>query len=715
MTTDELQSVAVVGMACRFPGANDVDTFWQNLAQGEESITSLSDEQLRSVGVSEQEITNGKYVKKASLVDAVDLFDADFFQFTPREAEITDPQHRVLIETLYEALEHAGYAPGRIDGKIGLYAGVGMNGYLINNILKQPDLLESIGMYPLLIGNDKCYAASQIAYKLNFTGPVMAVDTACSTGLVATHQAYRSLLAYDCDLALAGAVKLNVPQTGYLYEQGGINSPDGCCRPFDDKAGGTIFGSGSGVVALKRLEDARRDGDTIHAVIRGSSINNDGTAKVGFTAPSVEGQQDVISDAIMFSDVDAETITYVETHGTGTRLGDPIEFQALQNAFSTFTNKKQYCAIGSVKSNIGHLETAAGMAGLIKVILALKNKKIPPSLNYSDSNAEIDFDNSCFYVNKHLRDWDDTTLLRAGVSSFGIGGTNAHIVIEQAPPQEVTISNVGIHLLPISAKSPIALQQKVVMLEEFLRKNKHVNIADVAYTLQCGRGHFEFRTAVYGSDAEELVNRLGSLQLGNLNPVEIEALDRNLQDEDLADCSQEQLRSVYEKIVERWLSGQAVNWNSLYAHESRRRVPLPLYPFQKKRYWVDPPGYQSLISVPKDREQARTTSPSKENELKSQDEFTLDFREVQCAVISIWQDLLGVPNIQPDDNYFDLGGQSLTASRIITRVEEVTGIEMQVKDLFDAGTAELFAEAIYEQQLLLLEGEDIDALLVETS
>ncbi|ARU26551.1 beta-ketoacyl synthase N-terminal-like domain-containing protein [Cellvibrio sp. PSBB006] len=706
------QSVAVIGLACNFPGAENPESYWDNLVKGVESITELSDAQLLNVGVNKEHLNDPKYVKKASLLKGVDLFDADFFSFTPREAEITDPQHRLLIENVYTALENAGYAPGKTKAKIGLYAGIGMNGYLLNNLLPRTDLIESMGMYPLLIGNDKCYAATQIAYKLDITGPVMAVDTACSTGLVATHQAYRSLLAYDCDIAVAGAVKLNVPQTGYYYEQGSINSPDGHCRAFDERAKGTIFGSGVGVVVLKRLEDALRDGDTIHAVIKGSSINNDGAAKVGFTAPGVKGQQEVISEALAFSEVDPESISYIEAHGTGTQLGDPIEFEALQGAFSSATQKKQFCALGSVKTNIGHLETAAGMASLIKVILALKNEKIPPSLHFENANPEVDFNNSCFYFNKTLMDWKVTDFpLRAGVSSFGIGGTNAHLILEQPPKPRVSESDIKTHLFPLSAKSKGALSLVVKNFKSYLIENPNANLADVAYTLQNGREDFSFRLVLRGGDIKEV---LLSIESSNVDAVSGIDARRSKAPGNIADIGNEGIKdlpSLCKKLESDWLSGTDVNWKLIYGDEKRIRISLPSYPFERKPYWIDPPQHKSLIAF--DNQFVEPPEKGEAEAIESYNcHFDSDIAQIQNIILRIWEDLLGKKDIAIHDNYFDLGGQSLTASRIMVRIEENTGIELQVQDLYEAATIEKLSRRVLENQMKILE-EGVESLLAE--
>ncbi|WP_337886323.1 polyketide synthase, partial [Fischerella thermalis] len=432
---DDNDEIAIIGMVGRFPGANNVDKFWQNLRDGVESITCFTDEELVSAGIDSAVLRDPNYVKAGSVLEDIDLFDASFFGFTPREAEITDPQHRLFLESAWEALENAGYNSETYTGRIGLYAGVAFSSYFFTNLYPNRDLTQLVDDFQTFIGNDKDHLPTQTSYKLNLTGPSVNVQTTCSTSLVAVHLACQSLLNGESDIALAGGVSIQVPQkAGYLYQEGGINSPDGHCRAFDANAQGTVFGDGLGIVVLKRLADALADRDYIHAVIKGSAINNDGSLKVGYTAPSVDGQREVILEALALAGVEPETITYIETHGTGTPLGDPIEIAALTQAFRRSSDKKGFCAIGSAKTNVGHLNTAAGVTGLIKTVQALKNKQIPPSLHFQQPNPQIDFANSPFYVNTKLTEWKtDGTPRRAGVSSFGIGGTNAHVILEEAP------------------------------------------------------------------------------------------------------------------------------------------------------------------------------------------------------------------------------------------------------------------------------------------
>ncbi|MEM9923874.1 MAG: beta-ketoacyl synthase N-terminal-like domain-containing protein [Cyanobacteria bacterium P01_D01_bin.50] len=526
MNTNGLE-IAIIGMAGRFPGAKNIDEYWENIKNGVESIRLLTDEYLLSQGVDKSSLEHPQYVKAAAVLEDIELFDADFFGFSPREAEILDPQQRLFLECAVEALETAGYNPQTYSGLIGIYGGAGMNGYLFN-LYTNPSIRNSVSNYQLFLASDKDFLTTRVSYKLNLTGPSVDIQTACSTSLVAVHIACQSLLSGECDIALAGGVAIS-KQVGYLYQNGGIYSPDGHCRAFDAQAQGTVSGSGVGIVVLKRLEDALNDGDSIDAVIKGSAINNDGTFKVSYTSPSIDAQAKVIHTAQLMADLEPESISYIEAHGTGTPLGDPIEIAALNQVFGSkkaegvervegvegVEKKQKPCGIGSVKTNIGHLDTAAGIASLIKAVLALKHKQIPPSLNFEQPNPQIDFDNSPFYVNASLSAWETDKLpRRAGVSSFGIGGTNAHLVLEEAETQNVeTLYTTSLHnsqLLLISAKTESAVLKATANLANYLETNPDLNLADVAYTLKVGRQEFEHRRFLVCQNLESAIELLKS-------------------------------------------------------------------------------------------------------------------------------------------------------------------------------------------------------------
>jgi len=509
-----VEPIAIVGMACRFPGAADVDAFWRNLRAGVESIHVFSEAELQAAGVPPDVYRQPGYVAAHGKVEDADCFDAEFFGFSPREAAWMDPQHRLFLECAWSAIEHAGHDPGRTGARCGVIAGVGINTYLINNLLPHPDIASAANFYPLFTASDKDFLATRVAYKFDLTGPAFGVNTACSSSLVAVHLACQQLWSWQCDAVLAGGVSLQTPQdSGYLHQMGGITSADGHCRAFDAAAGGTVPGSGVGVVLLKRLSDAQAAGDTIHAVIRGSACNNDGAQKAGYTAPSIAGQAAVIAEAQAMAGVAPESIAYLEAHGTGTALGDPIEIAALTQAFASA--RRQFCRIGSVKTNIGHLDTAAGIAGLIKTVLALQRQEIPPSLHYQAANPKINFAASPFVVNDRLMPWPQgSEVRRAAVSSFGLGGTNAHMILEEAPQAYAPPASGTPRIFPLSARNPAALQRQAAQLAEHLDTNTCLD--EIAWTLADGRRHFAEGAFVIAETPSELAS---ALRAGTLQPL----------------------------------------------------------------------------------------------------------------------------------------------------------------------------------------------------
>ncbi|MDZ8064897.1 MAG: SDR family NAD(P)-dependent oxidoreductase [Nostoc sp. DedQUE08] len=514
--TQQLE-IAIIGMSGRFPGAKTLDEFWENCCNGVESISFFSDEELELAGIDSSSLNDANYVKASGILSDIDLFDAAFFDISPKEAQILDPQHRLFLECAWETLENAGYDPANYTGLIGVYAGMGMNlyagrTYWNHNLYPNRDRLEHVDDSQLAIANGTDFLPTRVSYKFNLQGPSVNVQTACSTSLVAVHQACRSLIQGECDMALAGAAAIAVPQkSGYRYQPGMILSPDGHCRAFDANSQGTVGGNGVGIVMLKRLADAIADGDNIYAVIKGSAINNDGSQKISYTAPSVQRQAAMIAQAQAIADINPETITYIETHGTGTTLGDPIEIAALTQAFRSKTQKQQFCAIGSVKTNIGHLDTASGIAGLIKTVLALKHGLLPPSLNFKHPNPKIDFANSPFYVNTTLSDWQtDQTPRRAGVTSLGVGGTNVHVVLEEAP-SDFRLDDADDNpksLLTVSAKTETALRELARRYVGFLESQKEVCLRDICYTSNVGRSHFDYRLALVADSPAQLRNQL---------------------------------------------------------------------------------------------------------------------------------------------------------------------------------------------------------------
>jgi phthiocerol/phenolphthiocerol synthesis type-I polyketide synthase E len=510
--TDPPEGVAIVGMAGRFPGAPDIDTFWRNLRDGVDAIRTFSDDELLAAGVSPAILADPAYVKAGPVLADVDAFDADFFGVSAREAELTDPQQRLFLECAWEALEHAGYDADRLNGRVGVFAGGGLNTYLLQ-LAASRDILNSPEALQVILANAADHLATHVSYKLNLRGPSLSVQTACSTSLVAVHLAFQSLMSGESDMALAGGVSVSGPQrAGYRYQEGMILSPDGRCRAFDASAAGPVGGSGLGLVVLKRVADAIDDDDTIYAVIRGSAINNDGAAKVGYSAPGVDGQAEVIAEALALAGVEPESVGYVEAHGTGTPLGDPIEIAALRRVFGSGRGPLT-CALGSVKTNVGHLDAAAGVTGLIKTALALHHGELPPTLHFTQPNPQLHLDQTPFYVNAALQPWPRTSMpRRAGVSSFGIGGTNAHVVLEEAPAMS---QEPGVRhqqelptVLVLSARTPTALDTASDRLATYLRAQPELNLDDVAYTLQLGRRAFPYRRAILADGVDAAIQAL---------------------------------------------------------------------------------------------------------------------------------------------------------------------------------------------------------------
>ncbi|MCW3815757.1 amino acid adenylation domain-containing protein [Micromonospora sp. DR5-3] len=523
-------AIAVVGLACRFPAARTVEEYWRLIFDGAEAVREFTVEEALADGADPGLLADPAYVRAGTVLPDIDRFDAAFFGFTPREAQILDPQHRLLLECVWEALEHAGYDPQAYAGQIGLFAGSGRNTYFLEHLSTAPELIRAVGEHQLAMSNDKDFLATRISYKLNLTGPSISVSAACATSLVAVHMARQSLLTGESDIAVAGGVTVFPAQRrGYLYHDGGLLSPDGHCRPFDADARGAIASSGAGVVVLKRLEDAIADGDLVHAVIRGSAVNNDGARRAGYAAPGVHGQVEVVSRALAAAGVDPRSISYLEAHGTGTQLGDPIEVTALTEAFRRGTADRQFCALGSVKANIGHTDAAAGVAGLIKAVLALRHRTLPPTVNITRPNPSIDLGASPFYLNDTARPWPaEDTPRRAGVNSFGIGGTNVHIVLEEAPARiRPAPPQPGPRLLVLSAHTAAALHRRTEQLHDYLSAHPEVDLGEVAAAL-ARRQPMSHRRFLVSADREDALTVLGDPTGPRLLTATHEAADRGL-------------------------------------------------------------------------------------------------------------------------------------------------------------------------------------------
>jgi amino acid adenylation domain-containing protein len=508
------EPIAIVAMAGRFPGAADVEAFWRNLCEGRDSITVFGPEDL-DPSVSAADRADPAYVPARGVIDGVEQFDAAFFGIGPREAELMDPQQRIFLELAWECLERAGHVPDATPGPVGVFAGMFNASYFQRHVSAHPDLIDKVGAFQVMLNNEKDFIATRVAHKLNLTGPAISVHTACSTSLVAICQAMDSLRLGHCDMALAGGITVTCPpRSGYFHQEGAMLSPDGRTRAFDANAKGTVFSDGAAIVLLKRLSDALADGNQLFAVIRGGAINNDGGGKASFTAPSSEGQAAVIAMAHDRAQVDPRTISYVETHGTATPVGDPIEIEGLTKAFRRSTHDTGFCRIGSVKSNVGHLVIAAGAAGVIKTAFALSEQRIPPTLHFEAPNPAIDFAGSPFVVNDAFVDWpSDGSPRRAGVSSFGVGGTNAHVVLEEAPALPASEPASGPQLLVLSARTSTALARAVTQMADHFDAHPGENLADVAWTLATGRKAFAHRVAIVADDSSSAATQLRSAEV----------------------------------------------------------------------------------------------------------------------------------------------------------------------------------------------------------
>ncbi|WP_327063769.1 phosphopantetheine-binding protein [Kitasatospora purpeofusca] len=726
--------IAVIGLACRFPDAVDTDQFWHNLVSGVDSISRFPPKRVPGPGGGKRE-----YVPARGLLREPEWFDAGYFGYTPREVLLTDPQHRVLLECAVEAIEGAGYDPDRFPGLIGIYAGCSLSSYTETLRARQQED-HSITTWDILMGTTSDYLASRIAYKLGLRGPTANVQAACATSLYAVHFAARALIAGECDLALAGGSSVRLPAELDNYRVGGITSPSGVCSPFDTAADGVVGGQGCGITVLKRLSEAVADGDHIHAVLRGSAVNNDGRDRAGFTAPGVRGQVEVVRAAQRAAGVTPSSITYVEAHGTGTRVGDPIEVAGLNQAFDDGEPRAEPCLLGSVKGNIGHLDAAAGIAGFIKTVLAVERGTVPPSLHYSVPNPDIDFAAGPFVVVTEPTSWEPVGQpRRAGLTARGLGGNNAHIVLEQPPAPRPRAGGEDDQVLVLSAHTPVALDELTARIARRLADRPELELRDVAWTLQVGRRQHGYRRFAVVRDREDALRVLGggaperlvdgdhardgravALVLPQAADAEVvrhwQALGL---DPDLTlrpDCDEaaigaaldtpgrvflelgapgtaarlrEHPRWTPEHIVvtvtdplaalgELWLAGLPIDWAAAAtqpAHpQPARRVPLPGYPFQRQPYLLEAgPAVQPSSSAP-------GAGPNTER-----------------TVSMLFTEMLGLPEVDPEESFFDLGGDSLVANELVGRLEQLLPVRLEVRAMYDAPSVREFTALVEEQ------------------
>ncbi len=653
-------AIAIIGMAGKFPGAENIESFWENLKNGIDSISRYSKQELLELGVPESLLAQDSFVGASGTIQNIDLFDSEFFNLTPKEAELTDPQHRIFLETAHLALENAGYAPSKYNGSIAVYAGTGDSDYLYGLLASQKFNGFQASSLMLRLANEKDYLTTKVAYKLGLNGPAVNINNACSTSLVSIIKACQSLLAGEANIALAGGVSLILPRdTGYLCELGSIFSKDGVCKAFDQSSSGTVPASGVGIVVLKKLIEAIEDGDTIHAVITGYALNNDSNNKVSFSAPSVQGQVDCIRKALSSAKINPKEISYIETHGTGTTIGDPIEIQALTEVFRERTDREAFCAIGSVKNNIGHTQSAAGVAGLIKTIGVLKEKLVPPHINYKKPNVMLDLESSPFLINTQERRLKGN-IVSAAVSSFGIGGTNAHVILQSYTGLTTHAPSEPFKLIVLSAKSPEALNNYRMLLKAFLQQKTSLNspsyLDDFAYTLQVGREEFAYRQAWICEDIFDAITQLDKQSLKIVcNPAP--------QDENFV-----RLHTAAEK----WISGEVVDWKKLHKHK-RNRIPVPKYPFIHKSYW-----HESLRKPNSDSSSEKVSVIPQRVVITKQ---KLSPEHLQQNFLQIMAEALGYDQIKLSDNFFDLGGDSLIAINVASRIESELGLKMSFNDI----------------------------------
>ena len=689
--------VAVVGMAGRFPGAADVERFWENLAAGTESVTFFRREELAAAGVEPAALDDPAYVPARAAIEGAELFDAELFGYTPREAAVTDPQHRLLLECAWEALEHAGYDPHRFDGLIGVYAGAGLNAYLLLNLIARREELAAVGPFQTMLANQSDFLANRLSYKLGLRGPSLTVQTACSTSLVAVHLAVQSLLNGECDLALAGGVRIALPRpAGYLYQPDGILSSDGHCRPFDAASSGAVDGEGAGIAVLKRLADALADGDHVHAVVLGTAINNDGDERVGFSAPGVGGQAGVLAMAQAVAGVDPETIGFIEGHGTATPLGDPIEVAALRQVFAASTSRKRFCALGSVKGNVGHLDAAAGVTSLIKTVLALERGVIPPTPHFQRPNPRLGLEESPFFVNAEPLPWPGAAPRRAGVSSFGMGGTNAHVVLEEAPAVPAGDPSRSWQLLVLSAARAPALEAATDRLADHFARHPELDLADVAFTLQVGRQELAHRRVLVCRSLAEAREALAARDPRRVRSAVVDRETSAPREAVAGPPADGDGPETLEALGARWLAGAEVDWRALHAGERRRRVPLPTYPFQRQRHWIGP-----LVEV---RAEPARRQPEEPRPRRPRPAVGRPYEpprgELERRLADLFEDLLGVAPVGAFDKFFELGGHSLLGLQLLSRVKSELGPEMRLEALFEhSSVADLAA-------LIAAAGED---------
>ncbi|WP_312573375.1 condensation domain-containing protein [Clostridium sp.] len=721
--------IAIIGIAGQLPMADTMEEFWHNLKTGTDCVRSIPQDRLKYINAYLEFVNIDKgsiKVQEQAYLDDIDKFDYRFFNLSPNEAALMDPNQRIFLKTAWHVLEDAGYAGERIKGsKTGVY--VGFSSSIKDNYQRimhevRPDL-----SYNSITANMTSILPSRISYMLDLKGPTMVVDTACSSSLVAVHLACQGIRMGNCDMAIAGGVKISLLPLRKVGEKSSIESSDYRTRSFDDSASGTGGGEGSVAILLKPLARALKDKDNIYAVIKGSAINQDGRS-ISIAAPNSLAQADVIVEAWRDAGINPEHVSYIEAHGTATNLGDPVEIEGINMAFKRYTGKKQFCAIGSVKSNIGHLDTTAGLAGIVKTVMALKHKKLPPTLHFTRPNRNIKFHNSPVYINESFQDWESEDYPRlCGVSSFGLSGTNCHVVLEEAPATLSVERKIGVQALTISAKSEFALVDLLELYASYFEVNKDVNLQDVCYTANTGREHYSHRVVIIAESSEEMKIKLSQLRStvlqeyledgvfygvigakGNVTEGEkcvedIDPLGHEIQEKvDKLIEEIEKNKDVLYEICHLYVKGATIKWDKIYHGKNCWKLPLPLYPFQKERCWIEIPEGKKTIGrnicpnmLENKNEEKQCILPVK---LKGREDEA--YTVIEKKVAQIWSDVLGFKIIDIDDNYYELGGDSLTGIKIMNRINMQLELNIAAVELHKHLTVREFSRYLEKKSLI---------------
>lgn len=733
---EELSSkdIAIIGMAARLPKAQDIEQFWDNMRNGVDCVTEYPESRRNDaecyLKYKNPQIKEIKYINGAYL-DEIDKFDYKFFNISPKEASLMDPNQRLFLQTAWEAVEDSGYGSKKLEGsETGVYVGY-VSGLEYKKFVTDVEPSSAMAAVP---GNISAVIAGRIAYMMDLNGPAVMVDTACSSALVAVHMACMGLRNGDCEMALAGSVKLNLLPLK-SSDKLGIESGDGKTRAFDDSSDGTGMGEGVLAVLLKPLSKALRDGDRIYAVIKGSAVNQDGRS-IGLTAPNAAAQEKVLLKAWKDAGIDPETITYIETHGTGTKLGDPIEIDGIGRAFRRYTDKRQFCAIGALKTNIGHLDNAAGIAGMVRAALALERREIPPILHFNKPNSKIDFEQSPVYINKELKNWEAGYPRRCGVSAFGLSGTNCHIVLEEAPAEIETAGtqNEAIKVLALSARSVEALRTLIEKYAQMAKNEDGQLLEDICYTANTGRGHYEYRLALMLKNKEDFKDKINKITASDITKISNEwlfygeykvskAVEHEAGDKSrIANTKLKQFAiegkkdtALLAEILKLYIEGAELEWEELYREERRKKACIPVYQFERTRCWLEVPELPAMTEKQADlmcseEEKIQVDGNSSENAntyesvvLKGKENGSYTNTEVVAA--QVWGEALGYSEIDIHEDFYELGGDSIIAGTIANRMSKQLGTIIKPALIMEYTTIEELANYIDKTSCIQAQGK----------